>query len=61
MGWDNENMINAPIYKNKYDIYDDAVKFFKKLEKLCKFVSMFEMIGGKRKWIADSHDTSAVR
>lgn len=60
MGWDSGKFLNAPTEKKKFDIYDDAVEFFKDIEDECGFVSMFEYIGGKRKWIADSEDKSAI-
>lgn len=58
MGWEDEDMKNAPLHKKKFDIYDDAVRFFKSISKTCGFVVLFENIGGKRKWIADTEDSS---
>ena len=58
MGWKDDSMKNAPIYKEKFDIYDRAVKFFNKLLGVCGYVVLFENIGGKRKWIADTEDMS---
>jgi hypothetical protein len=60
MGWKEAHLFNAPIHKEKFDIYDEAVSYFKEIENECAFVSMFEYIGGKRKWIADSEDKSAI-
>ena len=60
MGWKTADLKNAPIKRKKFDIFDDAVEYFNKIENQCGFVSMFEKIGGKRKWIADSEDKSAI-
>lgn len=60
MGWKTTYMKSAPIYKKKFDIYDDAVGYFNTISDECGFVSMFEKIGNKRKWIADSEDKSAI-
>ena len=60
MGWIDEEMTNAPKSKQTFNIYDDAVKYFKKLTKTCAFVTMFEKIGAKRKWIADTDDMSKL-
>ena len=60
MGWKASDKKTAPIKRKKFDIYDDAVEFFKKISKVCGFVQMFEQIGGKRKWIADTNDDSAL-
>lgn len=58
MGWKNADKSNAPIKKEKFDIYEDAVDYFKSIQKICGFVQMFEYIGGKRKWLADTKDMS---
>lgn len=58
MGWETDNIKSAPTKKKKFDIYEDAVKFFKSISKTCGYVVLFENIGGKRKWIADTEDTS---
>lgn len=60
MGWKESNLLNAPVKKKKFDIYREAVEYFNDLENECAFVSMFEYIGGKRKWIADSEDKSSL-
>ena len=57
MGWDSKDKRSAPVKRNKFDIYEDAVEFFKHISKVCEFVQMFEYIGGKRKWIADTDNT----
>ena len=57
MGWLDKKKQNAPRYKKRFDIYDSAVDYFRDLLKKCKFVQIFENIGGKRKWIADSENT----
>ena len=59
MGWRDKDMKSAPIKRCKFDIYDEAVKFFKDIIHECRFVQMFERIGNKRKWIADTDDMSA--
>jgi hypothetical protein len=61
MGWRTAGLKNAPVYKKRFDIYDDAVDYFHELQDRCGFVSLFEVIGGKRKWIADSEDFSAIQ
>lgn len=58
MGWKSRDKKTAPIKRRKFDIYDDAVEFFNHISKVCKYVEMFEYIGGKRKWIADTDDHS---
>jgi hypothetical protein len=58
MGWKTDDKKSAPYKRCKFDIYDEAVQFFKDISKVCKYVEMFEYIGGKRKWIADTDDTS---
>lgn len=58
MGWKDGNMQNAPLHKQKFDIYEEAIQFFKTVSKKCEYVVIFENIGGKRKWIADTEDTS---
>ena len=57
MGWREKGKKTAPVKKKKFDIYDDAVDYYKELSKTCGFVQMFEYIGGKRKWIMDTEDS----
>lgn len=59
MGWTDDEMTNAPKYKRKFDIYDDAVDFFDFCTiKLGRkgLVRVFEYIGDKRKEILNSKE-----
>ena len=57
MGWTDRGKKTAPIKKKKFNIYDNAVDYYDELTKSCGFVQMFEVIGGKRKWIMDTEDS----
>ena len=59
MGWkDKEPRKNAPKYNRRFNSYEDAAEYFDRLSERCSFVELSEYIGGKRKWIADTEDTS---
>ena len=61
MGWKTNRKKNAPNFNERYYIYDEAVESFNNLvKKEYEFVEIYEYIGGKRKWIANSDDTEKL-
>lgn len=57
MGWEEDNKLNAPIYKKRFNIYDDANNYYNEILPKCNYVEFFEYIDGKRKYIKTSDDT----
>ena len=59
MAWIDEVYRDKPDMMQKFDIYDDAVKYFNSALRKIDFsgyVRLFEYIGGKRKLLATSEE-----
>ena len=59
MAWKDGEFSDNPETKQRFDIYDDAVKFFNKAVRDFRpygYAEMFEYISGKRIFIANSDD-----
>lgn len=61
MAWKNDKKITAPNYNEKFHNYTKALKMFNKLYSEYGLVELYEIIGDKRKWLADSNDTTAIQ
>lgn len=56
MGWISEQKISAPKYNKKFNIFEEAKKFYNRIYDLCGYVEFLEVIDGKRKIIATSDE-----
>lgn len=56
MGWTADTKLNAPKYKKRFNIYDDAIDFYNEIYHDCDLVEMFEYIDGKRKVITPEQE-----
>lgn len=58
MAWKTNRKKNAPDFNERYYDYDKALKTFRKLLQDYEYAEFYESIGGKRKWLADTDDST---
>lgn len=58
MAWKSNRKKNAPDFNERYYDYDKALKSFRKFLQSYAYVEFFESIGGKRKWLADTDNST---
>lgn len=56
MGWVKPDKLNAPEYKKRFNIYDDADAYYNEISKECGLVEFFEYIDGKRTFVKTTND-----